>query len=114
MTTKRTGKSSGKKSQSNQINDGRNSNSDANVEQSTCHEPLAKNEGVPCHSRVHITFTHYRKRLCDPDGISVKAAIDGVVKAGLLKDDSSEFIEEIRQKQVKSSEEKTVIEIEVI
>ena len=108
------GEANGKTIQSNQINDDRIIDSDANVEQSTCHEPLAKNEGASCHSRVRITFTHYRKRLCDPDGISVKAAIDGIVKAGLLKDDSSEFIEEIRQKQVKSSEEKTVIEIEEV
>ena len=62
----------------------------------------------------YVSLIHYRKRLCDPDGISVKAAIDGIVKAGILKDDSPEFVEEIIQKQVKSNDEKTEIIIEEV
>jgi len=60
---------------------------------------------------VCITFVSYRKRLCDPDGISYKAAIDGLVKAGVLADDSPKEVKEIKFRQIQSSEEKTVIEV---
>ena len=61
-----------------------------------------------CSLHVH----HRRHRLADPDGISIKAAIDGLVLAGILPDDSSKFISEITQSQevVKGNEE-TIIEI---
>ncbi len=55
-----------------------------------------------------------RRRLADPDGISAKAVIDGLNAEGLFADDSTKFIEEIWHKQIKSSEEKTVVEIEGI
>jgi hypothetical protein len=60
---------------------------------------------IHCHSR--------RKRKCDPDGVSVKAAIDGLVKAGILEDDSGEFIKEVRLTQEidGKKDEETVITI---
>ena len=52
-------------------------------------------------SPVCLTIHNYRHRLVDPDGISAKAAIDGIVKAGILIDDSPEQIKEIRFTQTK-------------
>ena len=48
-----------------------------------------------------------RKRLGDVDGISAKAAIDGLVKSGLLTDDSAKHIREIKftQEKCKKGEE---------
>ncbi|MFP4155935.1 MAG: hypothetical protein ACLFSG_09595 [Halothiobacillaceae bacterium] len=63
---------------------------------------------------VRITIHSYRKRLADPDGISGKAAIDGCVKAGLLADDSTKEIVEVRHRQSQSETERTVIEIEEV
>jgi len=61
-------------------------------------------------SLVCITIHSYRKRLADPDGISAKAAIDGLVKAGILANDTTKQIEEVRFKQTKTKgEEKTEI-----
>ena len=60
-------------------------------------------------SRFNIHIHSIRKRLTDPDGISAKAAIDGIVKTGLLKDDSTKEIKEIIYSQEKGSEEKTII-----
>ena len=63
-------------------------------------------------SPVRITVHSRRKRLCDPDGISGKAAIDGLVKAGLLEDDSAKFVTEVRYTQEKSKDENTTLIIE--
>lgn len=68
-------------------------------------------------SPVCISVYHYRHRLCDPDGASVKAAIDGIVHTGVLRDDSCKEIQEIRHKQIKipkSEKEKTVFRIEAV
>ncbi len=64
--------------------------------------------------KVNINIMHYRHRKCDPGGISNKAAIDGLVNAGILQDDSTKEIEEIREKQTKvptSEPEITIITI---
>ncbi len=63
-------------------------------------------------SRVNITVISYRARRHDPDGVSVKAVLDGIVRLGILADDSTEQVESITFKSIKSKEEKTIIEIE--
>lgn len=67
-----------------------------------------------CDSRVRICVTSYRERKHDTDGVSVKAVLDGLVRRGILKDDSCEEIEGITFKSIKSKEERTLIEIEEI
>lgn len=62
-------------------------------------------------SRVSITVRSFRKLKSDPDGVSVKAAIDGIVARGILPDDSSEQIKSVTFETIKSREEKTIIEI---
>lgn len=64
--------------------------------------------------KVNIHIHSIRKRLVDPDGISGKAAIDGLVHAGVLEDDSSEFINQVSYSQEKGKEEKTIITIEEV
>jgi Holliday junction resolvase RusA-like endonuclease len=56
----------------------------------------------------------HRTRLADADGISAKAAIDGLVHAGVIRDDSTKEVREVSYLQVKvknKNEEKTVIQI---
>jgi hypothetical protein len=61
---------------------------------------------------LHICSRRYR--LADADGISAKAAIDGLIHGGVLRDDSSEFVKEVRYSQEKISrdqEEETIITV---
>ena len=62
-------------------------------------------------SRVNLHIHSIRKRLVDPDGVSAKAVIDGIVKTGILQDDSTEFINQVSYSQEKGKEEKTIITI---
>ena len=48
------------------------------------------------------------------DGLSVKAAIDGLVEADVLADDSPEQVAEIVHRQTKGKPEETTIVIEEI
>ena len=80
-------------------------------------EPLAAGKGATFVARIDITVVSYRSRLADADGISAKAAIDGLVMCGILADDSTKEIREIRYQQVKvknASDEKTEIILEAV
>ena len=91
---------------------------DAKLEPTASHEPMAKSKDPFFTSRVRIEITHYRCRLCDPGGPSSKAVLDGIVRAGILRDDSLLWIEEPiieRQEKVKNQEdEETIIIIEEV
>lgn len=55
-----------------------------------------------------------RHRLCDSDGISGKASIDGLVKAGVLSDDSAKEVKSVTYSQElipRGQEEQTKITI---
>lgn len=65
---------------------------------------------------VCISIHHRRYRLADPDGLSAKAAIDGVVQAGILEDDSTQEVKQVihtQEKIPKTEKEETIISIEV-
>ena len=62
-------------------------------------------------SPVNISVHSIRRRLADPDGISAKAAIDGIVKAGILADDSHKEVCKVSYSQEKGKEEETIITI---
>ena len=89
----------------------------SNLEPTASLSPVAEKEDTRLDSfrgPVHLLVTSYRHRLCDADGISAKAAIDALVLAGILKDDSSEFVKEVRYEQIKvenEEPEQTIIEI---
>ena len=77
-------------------------------------ESLAEEEAERPDSRASILVHSRRKRLCDPDGVSAKAAIDGIVKAGILIDDSPVYVKEVRYSQEKikkGEEEETIITV---
>ena len=63
------------------------------------------------HTQCSIRVLSKRKRLADPDGISAKAVLDGITKAGILVDDSAEYVKEVTFSQEKSKEEETIIHI---
>jgi hypothetical protein len=87
----------------------------ANVERATGDEPIRAGKGAAFGSRCSITIVSYRTRLCDADGISAKAAIDGLTHCGVLQDDSPKEVSEVRYQQVKvknASDEKTEIILE--
>ena len=77
------------------------------------HEPLGAEKGQGLDTRVNIHVISYRKRKHDPDGISAKAALDGIVRRGLLTDDSTQEIRSVTfESIITKDEEKTVIIIE--
>ena len=93
-------------------NKDRDTHSAANVESTVGNAPVAKKKDARPDSRYHIHVHSVRNRLCDPDGISAKAAIDGIVKAGILPDDSARYVKAVSYTQEKGAEEKTIITLE--
>jgi len=96
-----------------QINRDRSTDTAANLEQTVSDAPLAKKktksrDTFDC-CRIHIHSI--RKRLCDADGISAKSAIDGLVHAGLLVDDSPSYVKEVSYSQEKGKKEITIIRL---
>lgn len=83
----------------------------ANVESHIGDEPVGAEEAARLDTRLSVRVISYRKRRHDPDGVSVKAILDGIVRAGILPDDSTDIIKRVAFDSVKSDEEKTVIEI---
>jgi len=89
----------------------------SHLESDFSHAVTGPNEIKAFDSPVNVLVHSYRYRLCDPDGISVKWALDAIVKAGILVDDKSENIKEVRFRQTKISkfeEERTVIILEEV
>lgn len=88
-----------------------------NLERTACDEPLEPRKSAAFDSQVRVRITSYRCRLVDVDGVSGKAALDALVLAGVLADDTTKEVHEVlyHQEKVKSkSEEKTVITVERI
>jgi len=85
----------------------------ANAKQNPGDEPLAKKEVKKLNGQVSVSVHSKRKRLTDSDGAFAKYVIDAIVTAGVLPDDSPEFIPESpkkTQEKTKDAEE-TIIEI---
>lgn len=81
------------------------------VEQVAGNESNAAHEMPTFDTPVHIHVISYRARKHDPDGISVKAALDGIVALGILRGDSQEEIKRVTFESYKSKVERTIIEI---
>ena len=93
------------------MNDNRIAVSASDMEQNASDAPMAEKEATGSHPPYDIAVHSVRKRLADIDGISAKAAIDGIVKAGILPDDSAKYIKSITYTQEKGEPEKTIINI---
>jgi len=86
--------------------------SSSNVEQTSINEPLAKDVITQMDSPFHIRVISVRRINHDPDGVSVKAVLDGIVHAGLCSDDSAKQVKQISfesRKTRKGEEEETII-----
>ena len=81
------------------------------MEQVVGNGALAEEESKRLDKVCRIHVHHKTKRLADSDGRSCKAVIDGIVLAGLLRDDSPRFVKEVSQSQEKSKLEETIIDI---
>ncbi len=75
------------------------------------YESISKGEFEALATQCRLHIHSKRRRLTDADGVSAKAAIDGLVHGGLLQDDSPEFVQEVSYSQAKAKEEETIIEI---
>lgn len=93
------------------MSDNRTANTVTDMESHTSNAPPGEKEITRFDSPVRIHIHSIRKRLTDADGISGKAAIDGIVKAGLLQDDSPKYVKEVSYSQEKGLPEKTIITI---
>lgn len=82
-----------------------------NLEPVVSDAPLAAETVQRFTSPVCIHVHSIRKRLADVDGISAKAVIDGIVKAGLLDADTTEQIREVTFSQEKGHPERTIITV---
>lgn len=68
-------------------------------------------KGARYSTPVSIRIYSVRKRLADADGISAKAAIDGLRHSGILSDDTTAWINEIRYSQEKCQKDQDEITI---
>jgi Holliday junction resolvase RusA-like endonuclease len=82
------------------------------LESDSKHEPLSERANGYFNSLVNIRVISYRRLNHDPDGVSVKAVMDGIVRAGILADDSAKQVKKVTFESIISKEEKTIIEIE--
>lgn len=75
-------------------------------------QPLGTKENPRFDSPVRIVVRSTRKHETDFRAISEKAVVDGLVKAGILKDDRKKYIADLIVEEPEiSTEEKTIIEI---
>ena len=87
------------------------------MEQNTRNGANASKKTARFNSPVRISIHSLRHKLADADGISGKAAIDGLVHAGLLADDSAKEVKEVsysQEKIAKTQKESTILTIETI
>jgi hypothetical protein len=94
--------------------DTQNTGKTAKLERAACNEPLAESEGKKeASGRVHFKFVSVRKRLIDPDNVSVKWLLDCCRRIGLVAGDEHDkiTIETAQRKAAKGEEEHTQITI---
>ena len=96
------------------ILDADNTRQTTDLERTAGDEPLSKGKGPAFDSPVSIRVHSYRCRLCDVDGVSGKAVIDGLVLAKVIADDTTKEVKEVLFSQTKvknKTEEKVVVTV---
>jgi len=86
----------------------------ANLERTVGNEPIQAGKSPAFDSPVSIRVHSYRCRLCDVDGVSGKALLDGLVHANVIADDSTKEVVEVLFQQTKvknKSDEKVVVTV---
>jgi len=84
----------------------------AHAKRDVCDGLLEEKKGARFSSPCRVTFVSVRKRLADLDNLCGKGVLDQLVRERVLQDDSPEWVQEIRHRQVKGSPEETTIIIE--
>jgi len=83
-------------------------------EQARLYVVATENEGEKVHSRYRVCVSYRSKKPADPTGRSHKAAVDGLVRSGILLDDSSKYVEfrvPTEEKCKAGEAEATIIEV---
>lgn len=86
----------------------------ADLERTVGDEQVRTSKGPAFDSPVSVRVHSYRCRLCDVDGVSGKALLDGLVHANVIADDSTKEVVEVLFKQTKvknKSDEKVVVTV---
>ncbi len=83
----------------------------ADMECTVTETNFRKSKNIKTHQRVSIHVHSIRSRLVDSDGVSAKAAIDGLVVSGILADDSAKYVAETTYSQSVGSPERTIIDL---
>ena len=83
----------------------------ADLEQNPSDGSAREDAAEEIHSRFSIIVHHRSRRLADATGRSHKAAVDGIVRGGLLPDDSPVYVQEIKETFGQRNNEETIIEI---
>jgi hypothetical protein len=86
----------------------------ADLERTIGNEPIRSSKGPAFDTPVSVRIHSYRCRLCDVDGVSGKALLDGLVHANVIADDSTKEVVEVLFKQTKvknKSDEKVVVTV---
>lgn len=80
------------------------------MESTPGHESVGEKASERLDTSCRINVHSKRSRLCDPDGVSAKALIDGLVLAGVLRDDSAKSVSEVRFTQ-EIGEDETIVDV---
>jgi hypothetical protein len=83
----------------------------ADVEPDHGDGPAPKDEAEKVYQRFNIVVHHRSRRLADATGRCHKFAVDGIVRGGLLPDDSPVYLAEIRETFEQRNNEETIIEL---
>jgi len=86
----------------------------ANMEQNSSYASERADAHEKANTPVSIHVHSVRMRPTDADGLSAKAAIDGLVYCGILRGDSPKEVNEVTFTQEKGKEEVTIITIEAM
>jgi hypothetical protein len=85
-----------------------------NLERTIGDESIPKGKSPAFDTPVSIHIHSFRCRLCDVDGVSGKAVLDGLVHANVIADDSTKEVVEVLFQQTKvknKSDEKVVVTV---
>ena len=98
-----------------QKNDNRNTNTSPDMERTFICKPLGTKKNPRYNTPVRVMVCTTRKAETDNRAVSEKAVVDGIVKAGILKNDTKKRIPELVVPEPEINEnEKTLITIEPI
>src|SRR3972149_6511258 len=84
----------------------------SDLESASGHGQVAKGKVDQMARKCRVHIHSKRSKFADTDGISAKGILDGLRKAGIFPDDSTQFIKEITHSQELSKIEETVITVE--